>query len=87
MSASAGGPTVEVLYFAAAREAAGTASERVGVAPGATVADLARALEARHPGLAAAGPVRFAVGERFADRSRRLADGDVVAVLPPVSGG
>ncbi len=79
--------TVEVLFFAAAREAAGTSSARVGIEPGTTVDALAAALRARFPKLAAVGAVRFAVGERFADGATRLADGDVVALIPPVSGG
>lgn len=78
---------VEVLFFAAAREATGTPSVRVEVAPGTTVEALAASLRARFPKLAAVGAVRFAVGERFADGATVVADGDVVAFIPPVSGG
>ncbi len=78
---------VEVLFFAAAREATGTSSVRLDVAPGTTVDALAATLRARFPKLAAVGAVRFAVGERFADGSTTVADGDVVAFIPPVSGG
>lgn len=78
---------VEVLFFAGAREAAGTPSVRLEVEPGATVAALAALLQARYPNLAGVGAVRFAVGERFADGPTALADGDVVALIPPVSGG
>jgi molybdopterin synthase catalytic subunit len=80
--------TVEVKYFAAAREAVGRDSESVEVAAEGTLADLARALARRHPGLATVLPAcRFAVGERFAPETARLADGAVVALIPPVSGG
>ena len=79
---------LSVLYFASAREAAGTASEDVTVPPGTTVESLRSALVVRHPRLGAAAPsLRFAVGERFASPSQALADGDVVALIPPVSGG
>ena len=78
--------TVTVCYFAAAREAAGTASERVRVADGATVGDLFATLSGRHPPLAGL-PLRFAVGEEFVAGEARLAEGDTVALLPPVSGG
>jgi molybdopterin converting factor subunit 1 len=79
---------LQVLYFASAREAAGTASEDVTVPDGATVESLRSALVERHPRLAGnAGALRFAVDERFATPSQRLEDGAVVALIPPVSGG
>jgi molybdopterin converting factor subunit 1 len=79
---------IQVLHFAAAREAAGCASESVELPEGATVADAKALLFARHPALfGAAARLRFAVGERFAPESERLEAGDVLALLPPVSGG
>ena len=53
-----------------------------------TVAELPAFLERAHPVLAARlGAVRFAVNEAFADPDTALVAGDVVAVIPPVSGG
>jgi molybdopterin converting factor subunit 1 len=79
---------IQVLHFAAAREAAGCASEAVELPEGATVADAKALLLSRHPALRAAAPrLRFAVGERFAAESAPLSTGDVLALLPPVSGG
>jgi molybdopterin synthase catalytic subunit len=78
---------IELLYFAGARDAVGRPSEAVDVAPGTTVATLHDVLLARHPNLVRAGRVRFAVGERFAVPTTPLAEGDVVAIIPPVSGG
>ena len=79
---------IEILYFAAAREAAGLPAETLEVADGATVEALRATLDARHPGLSPVSrTARFAVGERFAPASQRLAPGDVVALIPPVSGG
>jgi molybdopterin synthase catalytic subunit len=78
---------VTVLYFAAAREAAGAGRETLEGAP-STVGDLRRALEARHPGLGAVLPrCRFAVNQEMAEESDPLPDGAEVAVIPPVSGG
>jgi molybdopterin converting factor subunit 1 len=78
---------IEILYFAGARDAAGTARETLA-APPATVADLRRALAASHPRLA---PIlarcRIAVGQEFAEDAAPLPDGAEVAVVPPVSGG
>ncbi|MBM4361451.1 MAG: molybdopterin converting factor subunit 1 [Deltaproteobacteria bacterium] len=79
--------SIRVLYFGGVRELLGVAEESLEGAPG-TVGELAAALTARHPAL---GPVlsslRFAVNEDFAAPSHALAPGDVVAVIPPVSGG
>ena len=79
---------IEVLYFAAAREAAARSSEPLEVPDGSTLAGLRGVLRARHPALATTLAVsRFAVGEAFAAEDHRLEAGDIVAVLPPVSGG
>ena len=79
---------IQVLHFASAKEAAGCASEALDLPDGATVADAKRLLGARHPRLETAWKtIRFAVGERFAPESHPLEPGDVVALLPPVSGG
>ena len=79
---------IDVLYFAAAREAAGTPSEAVDVPSATTVGALRPWLAAHRPALVGVlGASRLAVGERFAPETHALADGDVVAVIPPVSGG
>jgi len=76
-----------VLYFAAAREAAGTQREALAVPP-ATVGELRAALAAAHPRLARILPrCRIAVNQEFADDSAALRDGAEIAVVPPVAGG
>lgn len=79
---------IEVLYFAGARERAGRADEVVELRDGATVREARAALVERHPEL---GPlmrhVRSAVNERFVGDEHVLADGDVLALIPPVAGG
>ena len=80
--------TLTVHLFAAARELAGTDAITVELRPAATVADLRAAVAAAVP--AAAGLLArsaVAVNHDFADETRRLAAGDEVAVIPPVSGG
>lgn len=78
---------ITVLYFAGAREAAGTARETLEAPPG-TVAALRALLAARHPGLARVLPrCRIAVDEEFAADGAALPDGAEVALIPPVSGG
>jgi molybdopterin converting factor subunit 1 len=78
---------VHVLYFAAARDAAGTSRETLAAVP-ATVADLRRALVEAHPGLARILPrCRIAVDQDFADDGSPVRDGAEVALVPPVAGG
>jgi molybdopterin synthase catalytic subunit len=78
---------IVVLYFAGARDAAGTARESLAAVP-ASVGDLRRVLAAAHPRL---GPVlarsRIAVDQDFAADEAPLRDGAEVAIVPPVSGG
>lgn len=78
---------VHVLYFAAAREAAGTGREALAAVPG-TVGELRAALVAAHPALARILPrCRIAVDQEFADDAAPLRDGAEVALVPPVAGG
>ncbi len=81
--------TITLLYFAAVRDLVGTDEERLELPPHVTtVATLGPFLEARHPALGGRlGSVRFAVNETFATRDEALAEGDIVALIPPVAGG
>lgn len=78
--------TVRVRLFAALRELAG-ASELT--ASGRTVGEVADALAAgqgdRFAAIAAVSS--FVVNGERADRATVIAEGDEVAILPPVSGG
>jgi molybdopterin synthase sulfur carrier subunit len=72
--------------FAGAREAAGTGRDTV---PGATVAEVLNAARERYgPRFAGVlGTCRIWVNGEGATDDTPVADGDEVAVLPPVSGG
>jgi molybdopterin converting factor subunit 1 len=79
---------VRVLYFAVARELAGVREETIEIADGATVRDAREAIAARHPALAATDArLRAARNEAFVGDAETLADGDVLALIPPVAGG
>jgi molybdopterin synthase catalytic subunit/molybdopterin converting factor small subunit len=71
---------VTVRLFAGLRERAGWSEREVDAA---TVADVWRALEL---GDEPAG-LLYAVNKEYATPERELADGDEVALIPPVSGG
>jgi molybdopterin converting factor subunit 1 len=78
-----------VLYFAALRDLLALGQEQIEL-PGSSsrVEDLAHYLSQLHPALAPhLGSVRFAVNETFVDLAAALSSGDVVAVIPPVTGG
>lgn len=79
-------PSVVLLLFAAAREAAGTGRERVQAATVGEV--LAGACERYGERFAAVlERSRVWVNGEPAEPERTLREGDEVAVLPPVSGG
>lgn len=82
-------PSVRVLYFAGLRDAVGCAEEELELSAGLrTVDDLCEDLALRHAAYREArAQVRVAHNEVFASGGERLADGDVVALIPPVAGG
>lgn len=79
---------VTIRYFAIHRDITGKNSETVMVPPASTLADIWALLESTYPALA---PYRtrvlYAHNERFVPSSTVVHDGDVVAFIPPVSGG
>lgn len=86
---------VEIRVFGPLRERIGRESLRLELPRGASVASAIQKLLSRHPELQAAlrhsnqqaGYARIAVNQEFVAKTRRLEDGDEVAILPPVSGG
>ena len=79
---------VKVLYFGQAREAAGKKEEEFSLPSASSVRALvSRSAKAHHELRGMHGAMRIAVNEEIAGEGDRLADGDVVAFLPPVAGG
>ncbi|MDW7981552.1 MAG: molybdopterin converting factor subunit 1 [Thermomicrobium sp.] len=79
---------VTVRYFAIVRELLGSAEEEHELAEGTTVGQLLEQLIAREPVLARLHrSLLVMVNRRYARPDRPLADGDEVALIPPVSGG
>ncbi|MFC5065558.1 MoaD/ThiS family protein [Actinomycetospora atypica] len=82
--------TVTVRYFAGAKAAAGTATERLTTPAGTTIDDLVTAIAADH-GEALARVLAAASflldGTAVHARDEALADGATVDVLPPFAGG
>jgi molybdopterin converting factor subunit 1 len=80
---------ITVLYFAAVRERLGRERDELAIpAEIVDIASLSAWLERAYPMLQGAlARCRFAVGEELRAPNHPVAAGDVVAVIPPVSGG
>lgn len=79
---------LRVLLFAGLRERLRRDAVELALPAGARARDLLAALAAAEPGLAASLSVcRVAVNHEFVANDHLLAEGDEVALIPPVSGG
>jgi len=79
---------VQVLYFAVFRERLRRDGEELELPGGARVGDAVAALAERHPVVAALrGRFQVAVNQAMAGDDQPLADGDELALIPPVAGG
>jgi len=79
---------IRVLYFQMIRQLTGCAEERVELPGDAKVSDAIAALVESHPELEKVrGSLLYAVNEEWAAKSQPLSEGDVLALMPPVSGG
>ncbi len=74
---------VTVKLFAGLRERAGTGESEIELPAGAAVGDVWPALGLDEE----PGGLLYAVNREYAERGRALAEGDEVALIPPVSGG
>ncbi|HKS26741.1 MAG TPA: molybdenum cofactor biosynthesis protein MoaE [Pyrinomonadaceae bacterium] len=82
--------TVRVLFFGAARDAAGCDEAGLALRSASTAADAFEEILKRYPELRRFGrSLLFAVNQQYAplNAAREILDGDELAVFPPVSGG
>lgn len=78
---------LQVMYFAAVRDLVERDREQIDIAESRLqVKGLVAHLMRSHPRLQMDG-VRVAVNEEFVEMDHHLDSGDVVALIPPVSGG
>lgn len=80
--------TVRVLFFGAARDAAGNSEVNLPLVPPITAAEAFAKVLAAYPDLQRFGrSLLFALNQEYAPSERELGDGDELAIFPPVSGG
>jgi molybdopterin synthase catalytic subunit len=80
--------TLNVLFFAQAREQAGCSSAAIDVPAGAHVREALDAILVRYPGLAPLrGHFALSLNGTLARGDEPVLDGAELALLPPVSGG
>jgi molybdopterin synthase catalytic subunit len=78
---------IRLLFFASYAEAFGRTEQVLDLPEGATVADCVNELR-KDPRSARLPPSPLvAVNQRYVRLDQRLADGDEVALIPPVAGG
>ena len=78
---------VLVRLFASYREAAGVGHVVIELPDGATVKDAIREVLSEHPLVAEGRQVVIARNHEYVEPDAPLADGDEVALIPPLSGG
>ena len=71
---------VQVLLFAQLKEQMGVGTLEQEISTDACASDLSSAMGLK-------GPILYAVNQNQVDSNCRLQDGDVVALMPPMSGG
>ena len=78
---------IEVLFFGITSDITGVDATFVEIESRSCVQDLKKQLIACYPNLKHINEFAIAVNETYADDELLLTENDVVAVIPPVSGG
>lgn len=79
---------VRCLFFAAARELSGCREAELDVPDACSAGAALDLLLQRHPSLVPLRPsLQVAVNQKYTPLDAVLSDGDVLALIPPISGG
>lgn len=78
---------MNILAFGVTREILGESSLILSAEQILTVGDLRKYLAETYPQLKNLNSLAIAVNEEYADDTLPLEDNDVIALIPPVSGG
>ena len=78
---------IQLLFFGITTDLVGENSIKFELNTNATVNDLKESLIEEFPALKNIDQFAIAVNEEYAENNLQLKNGDIIAVIPPVSGG
>ena len=78
---------IEILFFGITSDLIGEAQQNIDFENSISVADFKSVLKEKYPQLKNINSYAIAVNEEYAEDCLFLKENDVVAILPPVSGG
>ena len=79
--------TIQLLFFGITTDLVGANTSTHKLKENATVKDLKKVLKTDYSGLNSIHEFAIAVNETYAEEELELKEGDIVAIIPPVSGG
>ncbi|MBL4938686.1 MAG: MoaD/ThiS family protein [Lutibacter sp.] len=78
---------IQLLFFGITTDLVGRNSQTYSIKEGTSIKDLKNILIADYPNLKNINEFAIAVNEEYANEVVIIKEGDVVAIIPPVSGG
>lgn len=78
---------VKILLFGIVADLIGESSLSFGISKDSTVADFKNALTQAYPQLKSYTTYAIAINEEYALDDKLIQDQDIIAIIPPVSGG
>ena len=78
---------IKILFFGMSKDLAATHSVSIQIDKQISVGDIRKLLLRNYPSFSLMDTFSIAVNESYADDGFKINDNDVIAVIPPVSGG
>jgi len=78
---------IQLLFFGITTDLTGKTSQTFEMQENTSIKDLKNKLISEYPNLTNINEFAIAVNEEYANEDLKIKEGDVVAIIPPVSGG
>jgi molybdopterin synthase sulfur carrier subunit len=78
---------IKIRYFASIKEILGKNEEEIEINEGITAGALKQKLLTMNPKITEKEQLLIAINGSFVDPKKKIKEGDIVALFPPVSGG